>query len=71
MKWFKKKEEDWRPEGLKRYQEQRALITEIMQQIVGRTGDLEEWLTYHIVQRDLRIIELENELSELKKSAQE
>lgn len=60
---------DWRPEGLKKYHEERELITEIVTTLIGRSNDLEEWYVYHIKNRDLKIASLEEEIRELKKAA--
>lgn len=64
MKWFKKK--DWRPEGLKKYHEDRAQITEIVTTMIGRSNDLEEWYIYQLACRDTKIAELEEALRKLK-----
>lgn len=58
---------DWRPEGLKKYQDERALINQLLIDMTGRSNDLEEWYIYHMKNRDLKIAQLEEEVRELKR----
>ncbi len=56
---------DWRPPGLKKYQKERALISEVVENLVGQSIDLEEWYVYQIMQRDKEIEELRTQLRRL------
>ncbi len=53
--------------SLKKYHEERELITEIVTMLIGRSNDLEEWYTYHIRGRDKEIADLKEEIIKLLK----